>query len=241
MAALSPSPFLPGEKTSFSVTYFGATAGILDVEVLPPSMEKGKERQELSAKARTDSIFALFYRLRNVYRSTVDRVSGLPVRWVATLDESRQRGTTSQDFDHEKSKVSFKDHRVDEKKGPIDKEFTKDIPKGTQDVVSAIFHLRSLPLEVGKTFEIPVFIGEENCQLRAEVTAVENLSTKIGSIPAYVLKPYLMKEGQVKEIPETLIWISKESNRALLKVKAKVKVGSIIAYLRTYEAGRMIK
>jgi len=157
---------------------------------------------------------------------------------VATLDESRQEGTTSQDFDQSNKLVHFLDKRMDKKHGKIEKEFTKKISLETQDVVSAMFHLRGLPLERGKTFELPVFIGEEACQLRVEVVDKENLPTKIGDIPSFVIKPSLVKEGKVIDIPETSVWIAEEHDRALLKVKAKVKIGSIIAYLRSFEPGK---
>jgi hypothetical protein len=241
-ASVPPSlPFSTGEKATYAITYFGATAGILDVEILAPSVENGKTWAEYSAKARTDSIFSLFYSLKNVYRSTVDSSTGLPIRWVATLDETRQQGTTSQEFDQTKRRVHFRDQRVDKKKGKIDKDFTKTIPTQSQDVVSAMFHLRSLPLAVGKSFEVPVFIGEEPCLLRVEVVNLEDINTKIGTVSAYVLKPSLLKDGQVKEIPDTLVWIAKDHDRALLKVKAKVKIGSIIAYLRSYEPGKKVQ
>ncbi len=237
-AKTAPLPFAPGEKTSFAITYFGATAGILDVEILPPTWEKGKERSEYAGRARTDSIFSLFYYLKNVYRSTVDKASGLPLRWSATLNETRQEGSTSQDFDQVKHQVRFLDNRIEKKKGKIVKNFIRDIPADSQDVISAVFHLRALPLALGKSFEVPVFIGEESCRLRVEVVREEELSTKIGTVPAYVLRPSLFKDGQWKEISETLMWIAKEHDRALVKVKAKVKVGSIIAYLRSFEPGK---
>jgi hypothetical protein len=106
-------------------------------------------------------------------------------------------------------------------------------------VVSTLFFVRSLPLEVGKSFDIPIFVGEESFKARVRVESEEELPTKIGRIPSYVLKPSIVSaDGKLKEIPETLIWVGKTDDRPLLKVKAKVKVGSIIAYLMRYQSGR---
>lgn len=236
------APWRPGEKTSYSITYFGATAGVLELEVLPPTGEKGRRRTELSARARTDAIFSLFYRFRNLYRSTVDQKTGLPVRFVSTHDESKFEGTVTQEFDQARKKVLNIDRRVNRDSGAkIEKDILRDIPPGTYDMVSLFFHLRTLALETGKVFDIPVAIGEESHRLRVEVVKEEELSTKIGDYDTWVLKPSLLKDGQVKEIPETYVWIAKDKDRAMVKIKAKVKIGSVVAYLRSYEAGPSAK
>lgn len=235
------SPYLPGEKTSYSITYFGATAGILDLEVLAPTKEGSRAQTELSAKARTDSIFALFYRFQNLYRSTLDAATGLPVRFITTHDETKLGGTVTQEFDQAKRKVKHIDRRVDRKKdgAKIEKDLSLEIAAGTQDVVSTFFHLRTLPLEMGKSFEIPVFIGEENHRLKVEVVGEETLPTKIGDIPSFVLRPSVLKDGKMQDVPETFVWIAKDKNRAMVKLKAKVKIGSVVGYLRSYEPGQI--
>lgn len=232
-------PYLPGEKTSFSITYFGATAGILDLEVAPGPKEGGKALTDLVAKARTDSIFAIFYRLQNLYRSTTD-LNGVPLRFVITHDETKYGGTVTQEFDQAKKKVKHADRRIDRKKDDarIERDVTKEILAGTHDVVSMFFHVRALPLAKGKSYDVPVFIGEDSHVLRLDVVGEEDLSTKIGEMPSFVVKPSVLKDGQAKEVPETFLWIAKDKNRALLKIKAKVKIGSVVAYLRSYTPGR---
>jgi hypothetical protein len=234
-------PYQPGEKASYSITYYGATAGVLDLEVLPPTFEGKKKRTELAVKARTDSIFSLFYRFQNLYRSTLDAESGVPVRFSTTHDETKFSGTVTQEFDHRKNQVRHSDRRLDRSSGQkIEKDLSRSIPSGTQDVVSTFYHLRTLPLEKGGTFDIPVFIGEEESLLRVEVVREEILPTKIGDVPSYVLKPSVVKQGQLKEVPETFVWIAKDKNRAMVKLKAKVKIGSVVGYLRSYEPGKAL-
>jgi len=235
-------PWQPGEKTSYSITYFGATAGILDLEVLPPSLHASKKVSELSAKVRTDSIFSLFYRFQNLYRSSVSPVTGLPLRFVTTHDETKFGGTVVQEFDHKKKKVTHLDRRLDRNSGQkLEKTLEREIPPDVHDVLSVFFHLRSLPLAVGKSFEVPVFIGEENHRLKVAVVEETTISTKIGDVPSYVLKPFILKDGQEKEVPETFVWIAKDKHRAMVKLKAKVKIGSVVGYLRSYEPGRVAK
>jgi len=231
-------PYKSGEKVSYAITYYGATAGILDLEVLPPITIGEKKYNELLAKARTDAVFALFYRFQNKYRSTVEVSTGLPMRFLISHDEAKFGGTVTQEFDQKKHEVRHLDRREDRNTGKkIEKEFLKEILPATQDVVSVFYHLRSLPLEKGKFFDVPVFVGEESLLIRVEVTEEETLPTKLGDMPTYVLKPSLLKEGKPTEIPDTFIWIAKDKNRAMVKFKAKVKIGSVVGYLLSYSPG----
>lgn len=232
------APFFGGEKTSFAITYLGATAGTVDLSIESLHAGEKKDQHIYSALARTDFVFSLFYSLKNTYTSEVEGATGIPLRFTARLDESRQSGETLQIFNEQKGKVRFKDNRQHKKKGLIQKEVVKDIPAGTYDVVSALFSLRRLPLSLGKKVQIPVFIGEELSYLGAEVVGEEKLPTKIGEIPSWILKPTLMKDGKEKEIPDSQLWIGKEGTHPILKIKAKVKIGSVIAYLRSYESGQ---
>lgn len=232
------APYSSGEKAAYAITWFGATAGTLELEVLPPGTENGKPTTELQVKARTDFFFSLFYSLKNTYRSTADSATGLPIRFVISFDETKLGGTVTQEFDHANKKLLHKDRRVDRKEGSnLVKDLTQAIRPGTQDVVSVFFHIRTLPLAKGATFDLPVYIGEEALQLRVEVTGEEDLPTKIGDVPSWKLKPSLLKDGKPKEIPETLVWIAKAPPFAMVKLKAKVKIGSVVAYLKSFEPG----
>lgn len=239
LAAPSEGPYHPGEKTTFAVTYFGATAGVLDLEVLPPSLEKGKARAELAVKARTDSIFSFFYKFQNLYRSSLDPETGLPFRFLVTHDETKLGGTVTVDFDQRRKKITYTDRREDRKSGAkFDRTFTRTVPESTRDVVAAFFHLRTLPLEVGKSFDFPVLIGEDLLRLRVHVEKEEDLPTKIGEIPSWVLRPSLLKDGKEEQIADTFVWIARDKTRAMVKIRAKVKLGSIVAYLASFEPGK---
>ena len=65
----------------------------------------------------------------------------------------------------------------------------------------------------------------------------EMLTTKIGERSAIVIKPEVPLDGALKIQGENLVWISNDPERILLKVDAKIKVGSIIAYLREHAYG----
>lgn len=225
--------FGPGEKTVFALTYLGATAGTTEIAVDASTAN----HWNFSARASSNSIFSLLYHLENNYASRTEAKKFEPEEFRATLDESRQSGSTTQIFEQKKRRVRLVDNRSHVKKGEIRADAFHSIPRGTQDVLSALFYVRRKKLELGTVVDLPVFIGEEVAALRLRVEAEETLPTKIGEIDAWVLKVSVMKEGTPSEIPDTYLWLEKAGAHAILKIKAKVKVGSFIAYLKSYSPG----
>lgn len=222
-------PFNPGEKTVFALTYFGATAGTAEI-----SAEYTAKQWKLGVLAKTDPVFSLFYRVENKYESLVPAPDFSPSSMRATINESRQSGTTTQEFDRKKKSARFLDHRQDKKRGEILRDETFIVPEGTVDVISALFSLRRSALAMGQEVKIPVLIGREVSELVLKVEDQENLPTKIGSIDSWILKASVFKDGAAKAVPETQMWIAKSGPRQILKIKAKIKIGSVIAYLRSY-------
>jgi hypothetical protein len=106
-----------------------------------------------------------------------------------------------------------------------------------QDGLSAFYYLRTLPLVVGKQYSFEVVNNGKLRNVRITVVRKESLPTKIGEIPAIVVKPEVMLDGVLKSYGDSFIWISDDPRRILLKIDAKIKVGSVIAYLREYSSG----
>lgn len=100
-------PYHAGERSVFSITYLGATAGKLELLVT----DKGSFTHSISAEASTDFVFSLFYRLQNIYQSEVDATTGLPINFSATINESGQKGATLQNFSERESQVHVQDKR----------------------------------------------------------------------------------------------------------------------------------
>lgn len=223
-------PFSPEEKTVFSITYLGATAGSVSLGV-----DRAEKAWKFSALAKTESIFIFFYSVNNAYEALTNDISFTTRHFIAHIDESRQTGTTTQLFSDKK--LHFDDNRLHKKKGQILKIVDKEIPVNALDVLTALQSVRREELSLGKTVEREVVIGEEAVTLRLKVEAEEDLNTKIGKVPSWVMNASLIKDGAPKQIPESTLWIAKSGPHQILKIKAKIKIGSVIAYLRSYQAG----
>lgn len=229
--------FQTGEKYKFDVTYFGATAGELLMELLPPKMVAERNSYHIRATARTASVFTLFYRMNDVAESFMDAKSLFSHKFTLKLDESMQQRDVLELYDQRNQTVHYWSKLDHKKKGK--RQDQSEIPTKplTQDGLSAFFYLRTLPLNVGDVYEFPVVTNGKLRDVRVEVMRKETINTKIGQLPAIVVKPDVVLDGVLKSYGDSFVWISDDPRRIILKVDAKIKVGSVIAYLKEHSYG----
>ncbi|MGZ3739726.1 MAG: DUF3108 domain-containing protein, partial [Bdellovibrionota bacterium] len=90
----------------------------------------------------------------------------------------------------------------------------------------------------GKVYEFPVVNNGKLRTVRVTVVRKESLSTKVGEFNTIVVKPEVVLDGILQQNSgDSFMWISDDANRQILKIDAKIKVGSVIAYLRERSNG----
>lgn len=231
-------PFNPGDRALYDVTYFGTIAGTFELKVLPYKYISNREVFHLYAFAQTASIFSLFYRLSDVAESFMDRESLVSHKFSLKLNESWQLRDMVELYDQAKNKMYYWQYLDHVKKGKSQNKFDADIKEYTQDVMSAVFYLRTLQLDIGKTYIFPVVSNGKPWEVEAEVVRKETLVTKAGDFPSIVIKPRTKFEGVLQNTGDMFIWLSDDEHRSILKIDGKVKIGSVIVYLREIEYGK---
>lgn len=229
---IMPPFFRAGERTVFDITYFGATAGQLELNVLPEKMVADRPTYHFRAVATSTSVFSLFYRVNDVAESFMDTTGLFSHKFSIKLDESRQTRDVLELYDQNKRKAYYWSKLETPSKGVQKDQSEIDLTPFTQDGLSSFFYVRTLPLEIGQTYEFPVV---NNGKLRVvRVTAVrkEDLTTRVGEFKTIVVKPEVVLDGVLQSYGDSFMWISDDADRQILKIDAKIKVGSVIAYLR---------
>jgi protein-S-isoprenylcysteine O-methyltransferase Ste14 len=91
-----------------------------------------------------------------------------------------------------------------------------------QDIVSATYHLRTLPLTVGQTIEIPLSDSGKTYDIQAKVETQEQLQTGLGQFSALKVQPLIFGEGKlIRKEGELYIWLTDDARR--LPVRAWVQ------------------
>ena len=113
-----------------------------------------------------------------------------------------------------------------------------EIHEDIQDMVSALYHLRTKDLsdlEEGETISIDIFFDGEINNFQLKLIGRELLKTPFGKINTLVFIPIVQVGRVFKENESVTLWVTDDKNKIPLKIKASILVGSLKAELFEYK------
>lgn len=230
-------PIWVNERMSFDISFLGVPAAQFIFQVLPHKRIGPRKVYHFKGLLTSYSVFNLVYRLNDQVESYVDFDGLFSHRYRLLQDESGQSRDQLELYDSEKRQI-FYWNRHKGKDGPMSesREFAP-IQPFVQDYLSAAYVARTFGWKEGAVFEFPM--AHEKKQFDGVISFVrrENLSTVLGRLPAIVVRPQIREGGQLKGNGEIFIWISDDDRRRLLRLEARVRIGTIVASLTSYEPG----
>jgi hypothetical protein len=232
MRRVDPVPFEVGEKLEYGIRYIGVTAGYLNLEVLPYKQVLDRKVFHLQGKAKTVKLFELVYRVNDTIESFWDYDGLFSHKFTMDLDESKQNRKLIELYDYEKKK-SFFWNRVDHvEKGYSEQKENYDIQLWSQDPVSMLYYLRTaaLPTDTKTEWRSPIILDGKPWESVIHFIKKEKIYAGGKDREANVYKLENYQNGELKNKDNT-IWISDDEHRYVLRVEAKVKVGSFAVAL----------
>ena len=180
---------------------------------------------DVSSKGFFARLFNLNFRER--VESTVEPVS-FTVQRTTILDESGKRvRTTESTFDRSKGKMTWTSRDPNNPSAEPRHAIT-DFSGQLQDVLSAIYFIRTQPLEVGKTFE--VFIGDGGRIYKIPVKVVERrrMKTILGRVGVFRVNPELFGPERLidDEKGEFTIWVTDDAQHIPVGARVKTDYGT---------------
>jgi hypothetical protein len=233
------NPVWVGDQQVLEVTYIGLKAGEFILDVLPMKVVADRNVYHLRAQAISSSMLNLFYQLNDTVESFWDAEGLFSHRFHVVLDETKQKRDALELIDSEAKKDFYWNRRNHVEKGNTESKESFDLEwPFPQDSFSALYYLRSLPLEDGKTYTYPVISEGREWELVANVVRREELDTPLGRKRCIVVRPQTRYNGVLKqEKGESYIWLTDDDRRFVVRLEAEVKVGSIAARLTHVELG----
>ncbi len=226
-------PFVPGEKVVLSAKYFGVEAGKITLGMFETKKVNGKKAAHFYAEGHSSSIFSMVYRIKDKVESLWDPVKQRPFLIAFHIDEAKQKREIRTHFKWNEGISTMVEEGWTKKKGDYKKSLKMNIPGKGQDIMSAFFYMRTLPLNVGKTYTFDVF--EEDKLVRASLSVLreEILSTRLGKFNTLVLSPNFKVEGKFKKVGDIKVWITNDKYRQIIRIESKIKIGTIVAKLHS--------
>jgi hypothetical protein len=108
-----------------------------------------------------------------------------------------------------------------------------------QDMISAYYFVRnnykSEEIKIGEVIELNMFFDNEIFKFKLKFLGHSKLKTKFGYVKCLKFRPYVMAGRVFKEEESVTLWVSADKNKIPLKIKADLRVGSIVADLEAFK------
>lgn len=225
------------EKHVFEITYFGMPAGDFTMEVLPFKMINGRKAYDVRGTAVSSSMFSLFYRINDSVETLFDYEGLYSHRFRIVLDESLQTRDSLELNDPEKKRTFFWNRWNHKHKGYVETKDFFPIEPFAQDSLSALYYIRTLPLSKGTEYTFPIVSEGKTLEAVIVVVGNEVMSSPLGRISTLRIKLNTKYQGILQQQGDSFLWVTDDDRRFIVRLEAKVKIGSVVAALKKLEKG----
>ncbi|MEN9723384.1 MAG: hypothetical protein RJB38_1370 [Pseudomonadota bacterium] len=230
-------PIWVGEKATYDINYLGMNAGDFTLQVLPFKEINRRKVYHVFGEAKSSKVFSLFYSLKDTIETFIDYQAWAPHRFHIVLDESKQKRNSLELYDSEKGETFFWNRWNHHKKGYIEIKDRFPMKPLSQDSLSSLMYLRTQELQDGDVVRFPVISEGKNWEAEVTVLRREMINSPLGRVRAIVLKPETKYQGILKKQGDSFIWLTDDSRKVLLRLEAKVRIGTVVAVLKSFESG----
>ena len=224
----APAPFGPGERMTYKVKLGVVTVveGHMAVETI--DSVRGHPTYHITMSIDGSAMFGL---------AKVDDY------WESWLDT---RLLTSRRFIRDIHELNYKDRRIFEIY-PEQKRWERADEKGNEgktlnllplDEIAFVYFVRTLPLEVGATYEFNRYFKEDGNPVKVKVLRKQRVEVPAGTFDAIVVQPIIRTSGLFGDGGEAEVYFSDDEHRHMVYMRSKVPlVGSITLHLESATAG----
>lgn len=227
--------FRVGEQLKFVIKYEFVGAGEASMVVKQGLIINGRPTIHMETKANSNKVIDKIFKVRDVNSSTIDEKAFVSVAFHQNLKEGGYHVMRTTTMDYQKGTYTFERTR----KGKTTNE-TGTINQPLQDILSAFFYMRTLPLEPGKEFETTVFSDKDIYALKVKVNPkIQKISVPAGKFDCLRIEPVFMGDAIFKtKDGKMIIWLTNDERKMPVLLRSKVFVGAFDAELTEYQSGK---
>jgi len=198
----------------------------------------GEKAYNLEVHAQSNSFFSHVYGVDDTAVTYLTYDNLIPVNLQITIKESKQLAEARTFFDWKSLKASYWQKRITKDHGEESKKLDWNIQAYSQNVISAVYYLRTFQYAVGKKLAFRVADEGKNIVFSGEVLRKEKLSTDIGELDTIVVKPHITVDGAFTPVGDVLVWLTDDDRKFLVRLETKIKIGTIVAKLKSIDKGQ---
>jgi hypothetical protein len=211
-------PWVSGEMLEYEVKFGSITAGSGRISVVGHDTVRGRDVWKLRYNVTGGIRF--IYRINDTFDSYFDSEKLVALRFDQNLSEGNR--------DTKRLYEIYPDRKVYTKNGG------EEMPSVAQplDDASFLFFVRSIPLEVGKTYAFDRYYDPKSNPVIVKVLRRDTIDVPAGRFPTIVVQPVIKTSGIFSEGGKAELWLSDDKYHNLIQMKTKLNFGSLNLYLK---------
>lgn len=214
-------PFSPGEQLDYMVAVGGAKVGTGKMELIGIEDVRGEDTYH--ARFTVEGGFLMF-KVNDVLESWFDTETLSSRRFIQNIHEVSYKKNRYFDIYPERGVLHQKGY--DE---------MPTVPKPLDDA-SFLYFVRTVPLEVGKTYTFDRYFRPDRNPVVVTVLRKETVEVPAGRFKTIVIQPIIKSQGIFAEGGEAEMWLSDDDRRMMVQFKAKVPyLKTLDLYLSSYK------
>jgi hypothetical protein len=233
--AQQAGPLLP-PRADFSFPQKQTLVYEVDWRVFPAGtavlhFEAAGNSERLTANADTTGAINLLFHVGDRFQSTFDRDKGCTSEFDKQTVEGRRQISSTLRMDYAQGKSI-----LDEKNlvtGQT-KHVETSIPGCLTDLLTGVYYASSQPMEVGKSFVIPVVDALHTVPVTMKVEGREEIKTTLGTFKTLRVQP-TADAGVVKNRGNIWIWYTDDDRHLPVQMRARLFWGTITFRLSANE------
>ncbi len=170
-----------------------------------------------------------FYKIDDDYTSLLDR-QFCAVSLSLKSNEGSRRHETSVTFDAARHKASYRDRDL---VNNVTVTHETDVQPCSQDVIGALYGLRRLRLEPGRSAEIPISDGNKAVMVKAEAQERETVKLSSGTYKTIRYEAFLFNNVLYRRRGRLFVWITDDDRRlpVLIRIRLPFYIGTVTLQL----------
>jgi hypothetical protein len=215
-------PFEAGERLTYEIRYGPFKVGSGHMEVLGTEDVRGREawRTRFTVKGGVPG-----FRVNDRLESWFDTRTLESLRFIQDLEEGKR--DRERKFEIFPERGTFREG--DEAEAPS--------VEDPLDDAAFLYFVRTMPLEVGKTYELNRYFRPDRNPVRLKVLRRETVEVPAGKFETIVVEPVIKSKGIFSEKGHAELWLTDDSRRLMVQMKTHMSIGSLTLQLKSHQPG----
>lgn len=221
-----PVPWAVGERLEYDVTFGRIRAGSGLIEVRGIQQIRGRPAYHIFFQVRGG---IPLYRVNDVFQSWMDTTSLASLRYVSDQNEGPR--------ERQRHYEIYPDRQVYTEGAGGGGPELPSVPNAVDDA-SFLYFLRTVPLQVGQTYNFNNYFRPDRNPVTIQVLRRERVTVPAGTYDAIVVQPTIKtRSGIFGEGGRAEVWLSDDDQRIVLQLRSRLAIGSLNLFLKSHRRG----